>query len=119
MCFYKPFKVRYHMSSNSFSDLTALYINGTLKQSPRTSNTRGLMDVSINIMQKEGVNVETLRLVDHQIPHGMDTDMTDYGYEKDEWNDLFKKVLKADILVVGTPIWMGTISSVTKKLIER
>jgi len=107
------------MSSNSFSDLTALYINGTLEQSPRTSNMRGLMDVSVNIMKMEGANVETLRLVDHQIPHGMDPDMADYGYDRDEWAGIFKKVLQADILVLATPLWMGAISSVTKKLIER
>jgi multimeric flavodoxin WrbA len=107
------------MSDQSFSHLNALFINGTLKKSPSTSNTRGLMDISINIMKREGVNVETIRLVDHEVPHGMQPDMTEDGYDKDEWPEIFKKIMKADILVVGTPIWMGTVSSVTKKLIER
>ena len=67
------------MSATSFSNLNALYLNGSLKKSPSVSNTRGLMDLSIDIMNKEGVNVETLRLVDHDIPHGMKADMTEDG----------------------------------------
>jgi hypothetical protein len=41
-----------------FSDLRALYINCTLKRSPETSNTRALADLSVAIMERNGVSVE-------------------------------------------------------------
>jgi multimeric flavodoxin WrbA len=102
-----------------FSGLKAVYINCTLKQSPRVSHTRILMDVSINIMEKEGVEVECIRFVDHDIAYGVYPDMTEHGAEKDEWPELWKKVEAADILIIGTPIWLGEKSSVATKLIER
>lgn len=109
------------MSTNApdFSNLTALYINCTLKQSPRTSHTQGLMDVSMKIMQKEGVSIEVLRLVDHNIAYGVYPDMTEHGVLADEWPEVYKKVKTADILIIGTPIWLGEKSSVASKLIER
>lgn len=107
------------MSSNSFSDLTDLCINGKLKQSPRNDDTRWLKPVSITPMRNEGVNVETLRLIDHQIPHGMDCGMSYYGYDRDQWTGIFTKVLKADILVVRTPRRLATISCGSKMPIEQ
>ncbi len=41
------------------------------------------------------------------------------GWDVDEWPDLFPRVLAADILVIGGPIWLGDNSSETKKIIER
>ena len=107
------------MKSNDFTGLTAMYINCTLKKSPETSHTQGLMDVSINIMKKEGVRVKGLRLADHDIAPGVYPDMTEYGWEKDEWPVLFSDIYKADILIVGTPIWLGEKSSIAQRLIER
>lgn len=107
------------MSKPDFSTLKAIYINCTLKKSDRKSHTKGLMDVSIDIMKNEKVSVEYVRLIDHAVPAGVYPDMTEYGYEKDEWLSLHKKIMAADILVVGTPIWLGEMSSVARKLIER
>ncbi len=45
--------------------------------------------------------------------------MTEHGWERDEWPALYKRVDRADILIVGTPIWLGEKSSVAQKLIER
>lgn len=107
------------MSKQDFSNLIALFINCTLKKSPQQSHTQGLIDVSIDIMQKEGVSVDTIRLVDHDVAYGVYPDMTEHGFEKDEWPELYKKVDAANILVIGTPIWLGEKSSVATKLIER
>ncbi len=107
------------MSKIDFSGLKAMYINCTLKKSPRLSHTQGLMDVSIKIMEKEGVSVDQIRLADHDVPPGVYPDMTEYGWEIDQWGELFKRVFDADILVVGTPIWLGEKSSIAQKLIER
>ncbi|WP_420319071.1 flavodoxin family protein [Ekhidna sp.] len=107
------------MSKPDFSDLSALYINCTLKKSPRQSHTQGLMQVSMDIMEKEGVSIEYTRFVDHDIPYGVYPDMKEHGYNSDEFPVVFKKVMKADILIIGTPIWLGEKSSVATKLIER
>ncbi len=107
------------MSKPDFSNLKALYINCTLKKSPTKSHTRGLMDVSQRIMKAEGVTVENIRFVDHEIPVGVQPDMTKEGYAKDEWPAIFDKVMDADILIIGTPIWLGERSSIATKLVER
>lgn len=102
-----------------FSDLKALFINCTLKKSPETSNTRGLIDVSKAIMEENQVQVEVVRAVDHDIASGVWPDMTEHGWDEDQWPEIFTKVMEADILVLGTPIWLGEKSSICQKVIER
>ncbi|WP_299764034.1 flavodoxin family protein [uncultured Dokdonia sp.] len=102
-----------------FSNLKTLFINCTLKDSSKNSHTEGLMTLSMNIMRAEKVSVEYIRLVDYTIPFGLQPDMTEDGAEKDDWPLIFKKINDADILVVGTPIWLGEKSSVATLLIER
>ncbi len=107
------------MNTQSFKGLKAVFVNCTLKSSPEQSHTEGLMKVSMKIMKKEGVEVELIRFVDHQVAPGVYPDMTEHGWEQDEWPDLFEKIIAADILVIGTPIWLGERSSVASRLIER
>lgn len=102
-----------------FTDLRALFVNCTLKRSPRPSHTEGLMSVAVAIMGKNGVEIDQLRLVDHAVPPGVYKDMTEHGWEQDEWPAILERVKAADIVVVGTPIWLGDKSSVCTKLIER
>ncbi|WP_418636141.1 flavodoxin family protein [Winogradskyella sp.] len=107
------------MSKPDFSNLKAVFINCTLKKSPRVSHTQGLMDRSIDIMKKEGVSVDTIRFIDHNVASGVYPDMTEYGWQTDEWPTLFERIFEADICVIGTPIWLGEKSSEATKLIER
>ncbi|WP_273445189.1 flavodoxin family protein [Neolewinella agarilytica] len=107
------------MSAPDFSRLKAVYVNCTLKPSPTKSHTEGLMRVSSNIMKNEGVDVEFIRLVDHDVAPGVQPDMTEHGAEKDEWPALFERIFAADILVIGTPIWLGEKSSIATRLVER
>lgn len=107
------------MNTPDFSKLKAVYINCTLKQSPRQSHTQGLIDVSKNIMKNEGVTVDDIRFIDHDVAFGVQPDMTKEGVAKDEWPTLFERIFEADIIIVGTPIWLGEKSSVCQKLIER
>jgi multimeric flavodoxin WrbA len=102
-----------------FSDLSALYINCTLKKSPEQSHTQGLADIAIAIMEANGVTTETIRAVDHDIASGVYPDMTEHGWDADEWPAIHEKVMAADILVVLTPIWLGEKSSICTKVIER
>ena len=103
----------------NFKGLKALFINCTLKKSPEVSHTDGLMSVSRQIMEKAGVEVETIRAIDYDIAMGVYPDMTEHGWEKDAWTDISPKVMAADILVMGTPIWLGAKSSVCTQIIER
>lgn len=102
-----------------FSGLKAIYFNGTLKRSPETSNTDGLLQSSVELMKKNGVEVEVIRTIDHDIASGVQPDMREHGWDADEWPDIFKRIEAADIIVVCGPIWLGDNSSQTKLLIER
>lgn len=102
-----------------FSGLRALFINATLKKSPGVSNTEGLLQISRDIMEKHGVTTKLIRAVDHDIATGVYPDMTEHGWDSDEWPELYKQVMEADILVLAGPIWLGDNSSVMKRVIER
>jgi multimeric flavodoxin WrbA len=102
-----------------FSDLKAIYVNCTLKRSPEISNTGALAERSIAIMERLGVEVDVIRAVDHDIATGVYPDMTEHGWERDGWPEIFTKVIEADILVLLSPIWLGEKSSVCTQVIER
>jgi multimeric flavodoxin WrbA len=106
-------------SSSDFTDLKALFINCTLTRSPGKSHTELLTNISRGIMEKQGVNVEYIRAVDYNIATGVYPDMREHGWDEDEWPEIYKKVLAADILVLAGPIWLGDNSSEMKKIIER
>ncbi len=106
-------------SPSDFSDLRALFLNCTLKRTPELSHTQGLIDMSTAIMEKCGVKVDVLRPVDYEIAYGVYPDMTERGWEKDEWPGIQEKVKAADILVITSPIWLGEKSSVCTQVVER
>ena len=72
-----------------FTDLRALFINCTLKRSPELSHTQGLADISMEIMRRQGVTVDGIRAVDHDIATGVWPDMTEHGWGRDEWPEIF------------------------------
>ncbi len=102
-----------------FSELSATFINCTLKRSPDVSNTQGLIDASAGIMAKHGVSVTQIRAIDHRIASGVYPDMREHGWEEDAWVDLWPGIFSSDILVLAGPIWLGDNSSEMKKVIER
>lgn len=95
--------------------MRALVLNCTLKPSPATSNTQALANIVIEALEGHGVNVETIRLVDHDIRPGVETDMG----EGDAWPAIHDKLLESQILVVATPTWVGKPSSMAQRMIER
>jgi len=106
-------------NKTDFSDLKAVFINCTLKKSPEKSHTSGLISMSAQIMEDNGIHLDIIRAVDHNIAFGVYPDMTEHGWEKDDWPAIQKKVMDANILVIGTPIWLGEKSSVAAQVIER
>lgn len=108
-----------HYGAADFSDLSALFVNCTLKRSPEQSHTEGLARIAIGVMEANGVSVDLVRAVDEDLPPGVQPDMTEHGFDTDGWPALFERVMAADILVLLTPIWLGEKSSVCTRVIER
>ena len=101
------------------SALRAVFLNCTLKPSPAPSHTEALMEQAMAIMRARGVEVDAIRAADHDIATGVLPDMTTEGAARDDWPQLERRVLDADILVLGTPIWLGDKSSVCTRVVER
>jgi hypothetical protein len=64
------------MTNLDFSLLSVVYVNCTLKKSPENSHTGSLIEVSKEIMSKEKVRIDEIRLIDHQLAIGVYPDMT-------------------------------------------
>jgi multimeric flavodoxin WrbA len=94
----------------------ALILNCSLKRSSEPSNTQVLADFVAAGLVEHGVAVESVRVVDHDVLPGVETDL---GDPADEWPGLHTKVLDAEILVIATPTWLGRPSSVTQRVLER
>lgn len=99
----------------SATPLTALVLTCTLKPSPAESSTQKLADEVLAALAEHGVDGESVRIVDHDVKPGVETDMGD----GDEWPAIREKVLAADILVFATPTWMGHAASPAHRVLER
>lgn len=97
--------------------LTAIAINASLKRSRgKPSSTDRMIGLLGDEFEKAGVVMgETIRLADHDIKPGVSSDEGD----GDAWPALREKILAADILIFGGPIWMGQPSSIAKRVLER
>lgn len=95
--------------------MKALVLNCTLKPSPETSSTAALATVVIAELEKGGAEVEMVRLVDLNIKPGI---RTDEG-PGDDWPAVHAKIMAANIVVFATPIWLGQMSSICLRAIER
>jgi len=97
--------------------IKALAFNSTLKSSTssESSSTGKLLELIAKEFEKHEVETEIVRLADHDIKPGVTSDEG----EGDAWPKIRDKVLEADIVLVGTPIWLGQPSSVCKRALER
>jgi multimeric flavodoxin WrbA len=95
--------------------LKAVLLNCTLKKSPDVSNTEALMRKVIDVVELQDVDCELVRVVDYNVPFGVESDMGD----GDEWPKILEKIVAADILIMGMSIWFGERSSVAQMVIER
>jgi len=66
-------------------------------------------------LSRYDVQSEIVRVVDYDIRPGVSEDEGN----GDEWPALLEKVKAAEILVMGSPVWMGSPSSVCKRVAER
>ena len=96
--------------------MKALFLNATLKRSPEPSSTGALNEYVGEQPAKHDVEVEHVRLADHVIEPGV---VTEAVSDADEWPALHDRILAADIVVFGTPTWLGQPSSIIKRVLER
>ncbi|MBM3714378.1 MAG: NAD(P)H-dependent oxidoreductase [Actinobacteria bacterium] len=95
--------------------VTAVALNCTLKAGSAPSSTEKILtEVAAQLLQHD-VTTDIIRVVNHNVLPGVEKDMG----EGDEWPALREKLLAADILVFGTPTWMGHLSSVAARVLER
>jgi len=95
--------------------MKALILNCTLKPSPETSSTEALAQVVIDELKKGGAESELVRLVDLNLKPGVKTDQG----EGDDWPAVHDKIMAANIVVFATPTWVGQMSSVCMRALER
>jgi multimeric flavodoxin WrbA len=95
--------------------MRAIALNCTLKRSPAQSNTDVLLKVVLGALEREGVEVDMVRPVDHDIFPGVSSDEG----EGDEWPAIRERILAAEILVMASPTWLGRPSSVAQRVLER
>lgn len=95
--------------------LKAIAINCTLKPKGKSS-TDAKIDLLAKAFAKHDVTVtEAIRIAEHDVKPGVSSDEGD----GDAWPEIREKILAADILIFGGPIWMGQVGSVAKRVLER
>jgi multimeric flavodoxin WrbA len=97
--------------------ITAIAINCTLKSKPgEESSTDKMIGVVAEALAIHGVTLaETIRLAEYNIMPGVTSDEG----PGDDWPDIRRRILEHDILIFGTPIWLGQMSSIAKRVLER
>lgn len=95
--------------------LTCIALNGTLKREG-PSNTDLLLRQSLDALGKHDVRGEIVRVAALDVQPGVTSEPQGPG---DDWPDLHERVLAADIVLLGTPVWLGNPSSVIKRVLER
>jgi multimeric flavodoxin WrbA len=95
--------------------IRAIFLNCTLKPSPAVSNTQALIDKVAGLMQRQGVETRTVRIADEEVLTGISSDLGG----GDDWPGILTAIRESEIVVIGTPIWLGHMSSICQRVIER
>lgn len=97
--------------------LTAVAFNCTLKADPETpSSTDAMIAVLRKAFSRHDVEIsEVIRVAALNVKPGV---TSDEGAD-DDWPALRARIMEADILIFGSPIWLGQLSSVGKRVLER
>ncbi|MGY1744142.1 flavodoxin family protein [Blastococcus sp. SYSU D00695] len=95
--------------------LSALALVCTLSPSPKPSSSEKIAREVLDALAAHGVSGDVVRVVDHDVKPGVEVDMGD----GDAWPAIRERMMAADILVVSTPTWVGHMSSVAQRVLER
>lgn len=96
--------------------LTAIALNCTLKSGPAPSSTELLLSQVLDALKKYEVTGKQIRVADHNVLFGVKSEAEG---PNDGWPAIRQQILDADILIMGTPIWMGQPGSICKMVMER
>jgi len=99
----------------SATPLRALALTCSLKPSPAPSSSDLIARQVLDSLAEHGVEGELLRVVDHDVKPGVEVDMGD----GDAWPAIRAKILAADVLLIATPTWVGHMSSIAQRVVER
>jgi multimeric flavodoxin WrbA len=97
------------------SSLRALALVCSLKASPAPSSSDLIARQVLAELAKHGVAGDVVRVVDHDVKPGVEVDMG----EGDQWPAIREQMMAADILIVSTPTWVGHMSSIAQRVLER
>ncbi|MGY1751995.1 flavodoxin family protein [Blastococcus sp. SYSU D01042] len=95
--------------------LRALALVCSLKASPAPSSSDLMARQILEELGRHGVTGDVVRVVDHDVKPGVEIDMG----EGDAWPAIREQLMAADILIVSTPTWVGHMSSVAQRVLER
>ena len=95
--------------------LRALALVCSLKPSPAPSSSDLIARQLLEELAEHGVTGAVVRVVDHDVKPGVELDMGD----GDAWPGIREQLMAADILIVSTPTWVGHMSSVAQRVLER
>lgn len=74
-----------------------------------------MIDLIAESFREHDVTTSTIRIADLDIRPGVGSDEGD----GDDWPQVRRRILDSQILVLGTPIWMGNPSSFCRRVLER
>jgi multimeric flavodoxin WrbA len=100
---------------NTIKPMSAIVLLATLKPKNELSHTAVLAKLLIEKLGRSDIQSEMIRLIDYNIRPGIKENMG----KGDEWPNILKKILAADIIIFATPIWWGLHSSLMQRVVER
>lgn len=95
--------------------LVAVALVCSLKASPAESSSETIAKHVAAEFEKHDVVTQILRVADFDVKPGVEVDMEN----GDEWPEIREQVKVADIVLIATPTWMGHMSSIAQRVLER
>ena len=95
--------------------LSAVALVCTLTPSPDESSSLVIAGQVLDELREHDVVGNAVRVVDHDVRPGVQRDMGG----GDAWPGIREQIMRADILLIATPTWLGQPSSVCQRVLER
>src|SRR5687768_15325456 len=97
------------------SETKAIALVCSLKPTPEPSSSELIARQILGELAKHDVTGSVLRIADYQVDPGVSRSMS----ESDDWPKILDRILEADILVIASPTWLGHMSSIAQRVLER
>ncbi|MBB1030830.1 flavodoxin family protein [Dietzia sp. SLG310A2-38A2] len=97
------------------TSLKAVALVCSLNASPAESSSDHIARQVLDELGTHGIEGETVRVADYDVRPGVDDDMGD----GDQWPQILDKIRASDVLILATPTWVGHMSSIAQRVLER